>query len=453
MTNKGIDHIDKSPLFAQRVDTLVDNMTGVYQLGVPAQLSATEVLISMNIRASGVKAIDLEIGNDFVIIDSLEHPTKGKAQVFDRYSRGINPINGKEVLFSHYPRALHFVPFGAKRLDGSPHPHAGTGFAVNQIMGFPITGLDRPDCFSGIPEEEIFYGLELSQCEYDGKEFKVISSEIRQINEFLPGKAIAGGGMSMAIPDGDDLLTPFNADTYRGENKVFGCGILRWSRGGSGWQVSDYIEVIPPDLEHQNTISGITMGFCESSLARAADSSLVYTAREIGPDPFGKGPQDAERLIVWRSTDNAKTWSRIFEVPHFHTLTPLSLGRAADGSLFISANKHCTQNFKGEHLGSMILRECLLAWPLKNDFSGLEEPLVICDAPTEFGAPTWGSFWRVDHPIALPVRLKDGKWHTIVCFRVLEHNECDSDAPMTPFTGCYVREINCLGETLPPWNF
>jgi len=59
----------------------------------------------------------------------------------------------------------------------------------------------------------------------------------------------------------------------------------------------------------------------------------------------------------------------------------------------------------------------------------------------------------IDHPFSLNLRLRDKKWHTKLCYRVLEHNECDSDAPMTPVTGSYLEEIFADGKEHAIWNF
>ncbi|NMA42151.1 MAG: hypothetical protein GX946_02075 [Oligosphaeraceae bacterium] len=427
-------------------------MSGIYQLAHPAQLSPTEFALSLNIRACGVTAIDLEIGNDLLIADDLQ---SGQYRVMplDRYTFGPNPLTGKEVLFAHYPKNLAFVPLGAKHADGTPHPYAGTGFIIGQILSFPIEALDKSNCFDGIPEEEIFYGLEIGQCTYDGKDFKIRDLQIRKISDFLPGMVIGGGSLGSIVPDGDDMLIAFNCDKDVGKKEVRGCGVLRWKNKNGNWEVQEYLPIIEPDYEHFHTMNGVTANYVEPSLARAWDGSLIFTAREIGPEPFGYETKEGSRLTVWHSTDQGKSWKVIIEKENFHTQTPLSVGVTASGIPYIVANEFCTHNSKGERLTSIILREKLLVWPIKQDFSGLEEPICACDAPVEFGEPPNQSFWRVDHPIGLPVRLKDGKWHSILCFRTLEHLECDSNALPTPFTGSYVREIFSTGNDFPLWIF
>lgn len=448
----GISGASRRPRLCWEVKQMPNGMTGVYQIGIPAQLSATDVGISLNIRCTGVKAIDFEVGNDLLILDDFDHPDLSRIQAIDRANRGINPLTGKEVIFARYPKNIGFVPLGVLAADGKPHPHAGTGFLIGQVTGFPTDRLDRSDSFAGIDEKDIFYGLEVKQCTYDGRNFKLGRSRIFAISELIPGYLIGGGGMSSPIPDGDNLLMGFSGSKNDGSSQIRSCGILRWHRVNGEWKPFAFQHVIGiPDKF--NTISGIAGNYVEPSVVRAKDGSLVFTAREVGEQPFGKGPQEASRLKVWRSPDNGLNWSLLFEIPRFHPLTPLSVNRSADGSLYVAANGYCTRNSKGELLNSMVLRETLLIWPLKADYSGLEQPLVVRDGNADFGVPPFRSFWRIDHPMGLTVRLKDGHWRHLLFYRALEHNECDSDAPITPSTGCYAEEIYSRGTKLPIWRF
>ena len=99
------------------------------------------------------------------------------------------------------------------------------------------------------------------------------------------------------------------------------------------------------------------------------------------------------------------------------------------------------------------MRETLQMWPLSEDRKSLQEPLVIRDTIKDFGKPPHGSFWRVDHPVGLTVRLSDGQWHHVIGFRGLEHDENDHNAPVTSFTGSYLEEIYSDGDPQPTWNF
>ena len=451
----GITAISHFPRHCWEVKNMPEGMKGVYQLGFPVQLAPDLAAVVLNIRYSGVKAVDLEIGSDLLFLDELGKSAPPKIIPLDRSERFVNPLTGKEVLLAKYPKQIGFVPLGARMPSGRPHPHAGTGFVIGQVMGFPPESLNRSDCFAETKPEDVFYGIEMAQCSFDGKDFRIWDSRIFRTDELLPGCLLGGNPLSPAIPDGEELISGSSGEIHPSDSLIRHCGILRWHRKEGVWAPYRYIPVAGLENEF-HTISGVFGNFVEPSLARAADGTLFFTAREVGPDPFGKGPQEAERIMIWRSADNGETWTKILEKPHFHPLTPLSINSAADGTIYVAANGYCTQNSKGESLNSIILRETLVAWPLKQDEKGsfdFGKPISICDANASFAKPPFGSFWRLDHPVAMTVRLKDRKWHHIICFRVLEHNECDSDAPVTDFTGTYIEEIYSAGETVPVWNF
>ncbi len=445
----GITGVSRSSRAIWQVADMPEGMTGVYQLGFPLQLSPTEAGVSLNIRCSGVKAIDLEVGNDLLISDDLGGRRFKRIVPFGRAGKGINPKTGEAIVYSRYPINVGFVPLGARLDDGSPHPHAGTGFGIGQVQGFPADRLNMSDPFSGMAPEDMFYAIEISQCVYDGEEFKIVSSRFFDVSEILPGYRLGGCCMGPVYPDGAGLIMGLSGDTG---DQIRGCGILRWQSANGTWKPVAFQSVVS-DPGKFNTISGVTANFVEPSVIRLPDGRLLFTAREVGDIPFGKGPLEAERLQVWSSADDGASWKRIMEIPHFHPLTPLSISRAADGSPFILANGYCNHNSKGEQLNSMVLRESINIWPLNKDLSGLENPISVLDTAKDFGPPPHGSFWRIDHPVGFPLRQKDGKWHHFLFFRALEHNECDSDAPMTDHTGCYIEEVYSSGVPAPVWNF
>ena len=437
--------------FAKKVNTL-KNMDGVYQIGHPAQLDETAIAVGLNIRCCGVNAIDLEVGNDVMILRNLEHTENAEIRILDRPSKFINPLTGQEELLARYPKNIGFVPLGAKLDNGVPHPFAGTGFIIGQVMGFPLERLNRSDCFAGIPQEKIFYGFEIAQLRYDGKIFVVGDKKICKISEILSGYVFGGGSVGPILPDGDGLMMAYSGCSDYGDGKVYGCGILRWKNKDGQWHASGFDSVYE-DKSKFETLNGISGNFIEPTVVRLADGQLLFTAREVGKYPFAPGPQEAERLHLWKSADNGKTWSLCFCMPHFHPLTPMGLDISSDGTPFIIANAYGTTNSKGERLNSIVLREKLLAYPVKKDLSGLESPFVIQDGPVDFGFPPNGSFWRIDLPVGMTVSLADKRLHHLIFYRVLEHKECDSNAMPTDFTGCHVAEVVGGGTPLPVWNF
>lgn len=441
--------IGKRIRIAKEVKTL-ENMDGVYQIGHPAQLDSRTVAVGLNIRCCGVNAIDLEVGNDIMFLRDLEHPEEAEIKILDRPSEFINPLRGEKELLAHYPKNIGFVPLGARLADGTPHPFAGTGFVMGQVMGFPLERLERSDTFSGIAPEKRFYGLEITQCSYDGKDFVLKKGKLCRISEILPSFLCGGGSVGPIIPDGEGLMMAFSGCPDNGDNRICGCGILRWKNIQGEWKPVAFDQVYL-DRSKFETLNDVTGNFIEPTVVRMRDGTLLYSAREVGDRPFRQGPHEAERLHVWKSRDDGKTWDLCFCEPHFHTLTPSSLDISADGRPFVIANGYCTVNSKGEKLSSIVLRESLLLHPLKEDLSDLEAPLTIQEG-RDFGPPPHGSFWRIDLPVGMTLQLK-GEIRHLIFYRVLEHQECNHNAMPTDHTGCYAAEVRSTGPVLPLWNF
>lgn len=422
---------------------------GVYQLGNLFQLSATEVGIALNIRYSGIRAVDLEIGSDVAVFDDWQHIDRARIAPLTRYSHGPHPKTGRAMMFARYPSIIGFVPSGARRTDGSPHPHAGTGFGINQVIGFPVDRL-KQDVFAGMGEDEQYYGMELRQYAYQEGKFLETACDSLTIGDWLPGWLIGGSSMASAIPDGDDLLLALSG----GRGRITGCGIARFRRGTQGWRIVHFQPVVD-DPEHFYTISGTVANYVEPSLARAGNGSLWMTMREVGSQPFAPGPLDAERLRVFHSNDGGHNWRTVIDQPHFHPLTPISVNRAADGAVYIAANGlgDGQHNSKNEVVGSILLRETLNVYEINSEQETLGSAHTILSGPRDFPPPPYGSYWRIDHPIGLTVRQRDGHWHHLLACRVLEHLECDDDRFMTPYTGCYLTELMPGGAELPVWNF
>ncbi|MFA6568136.1 MAG: hypothetical protein WCS96_07985 [Victivallales bacterium] len=469
---------------------LPPDKTGVYQLGFPFQISPTEIGVSLNIRWSGVKTIDLEIGNDLLILDHLGAIDPKRIQVLNHSEIKPHPHSGKPTLFAQYPLVGGFVPIGALRADGTPHPHAGTGFGVAQVIGFPGDQTVANECEYKDAEQYQYHGLEIQQYSYDGSDFNMLNSTFDDSHHLLHGCYLRHPGLSSAIPDGDDLLQPWCGS----RNNKMGCGVLRWRYTDKKWHPVEFTPVTihddmpegaedpkwcyiakewrpvefgsapatlnavssEPVIENPQTgyvPSEAISPYTEPSLVRDLDGSLLFTARAQGTQPYAPGPLKAEKVCIWRSLDGGKSWCKILEAPHVRALTPMSLNRAADGTIYLAANPARTTNSLGQRLGSIVMRETLMIWPLSQNRRSLLEPIMIRDCTNEWGKPPHGSFWRIDHPNGLTVRLSDNKWHHVLSYRGLEHNECDSDAPTTPFTGTYIEEVFSSGEPVPVWLF
>ena len=95
-----------------------------YGLGFPFQVAPHKAGLFCNIRRDGMHGIDYEIGSDVILFDDLADIHAGNAFPLSRYEKTASSLTIKG------PVVGGFVPMGAKMADGSPHPHAGTGFGM-----------------------------------------------------------------------------------------------------------------------------------------------------------------------------------------------------------------------------------------------------------------------------------------------------------------------------------
>ena len=53
------------------------------------------------------------------------------------------------------------------------------------------------------------------------------------------------------------------------------------------------------------------------------------------------------------------------------------------------------------------------------------------------------------------VRLADDRWHGILAYRLLAFPKARAGQaePVVPQTGCFLEEILCHGDPIPPWQF
>ena len=379
-----------------------------YGIGVPFQVAPGKAALSCNIRKEYAPVVDFEVGADMIIFDDLSNISADGAIPINRSEEELDPTTGEPCIMMKYPVIGGFVPFGAKRADGSAHPHAGTGFGVSQVVPFMI----ETQKTAGGTFNEIF------QFAYDDDGFRVVKVE-RVPNSHIPG-------MSNAIPDGDDLL-------FAMWDHPMGAGVSRWSREDGDWRLVSY-----------SRVEGARAS-AEPSLIRDVDGALLFCTRK-GYD-----------IRVWRSYD-VTTWELIATAEHVRSESPLTLNQAADGTPYVAANIH--QETFTDTRGYMVLgRETLSLWPLNAERTAIEPAIVARQSRGEFGAPPGRTYWCVDHPSASTVQLADGKWHNVLAYRVLEEVETCPWCRLTgvetysAHTGCFVEEVLSDGEARPSWSF
>jgi hypothetical protein len=221
-----------------------------------------------------------------------------------------------------------------------------------------------------------------------------------------------------------------------------GSRVMRWRWERGEWRPLAFV----PVADHS----------AEPSLVRDRKGRLVFLAR-------GGGALDND-VRIWRSNDGGATWGKIVHARGLVSSAPLSLNRAADGSLFVAANLYDVFMGSRARLGHVkdaegrpriggTGRNTLCLWPLDADETALGTPIILRDCAREFGAPSSGSVWRNDHPSALSVWLADGAWHTVLATRLLDYDEVYYAAQPTRRTGTYLDEILCAGKAIPLWNF
>jgi hypothetical protein len=355
---------------------------------------------------------DHEDGADLFLFDSLEAITPDDAICVSRNESRVNPKSGQRELATKYPMQGGFVPLGARRADGSPHPHAGTGFGICTII-----------THSGATRRRY---LQLHQFSFDGRNFRTRpTTPVWDGGELKVGDStwmIGKLGMSFAIPDGDDLLYPAVANNGKAES----CGVSRWQRRDGTWKPVAFQSVVPSGME--------------PSLSRDVDGSLLFCVRGAGSSgEFATKKPNAIR--VWRSIDDARAWKVIVDEPDQVGFNPISINRALDGTPYVVSNV-----MKEDRSYS---REVLALWPLNKQRRGLVARRIVRDGPREFGRPPTGRTWKLDHPTSATLQLRDGKWHHVLIYRGKE--DPTSRRPI-PQAGCYVEEVTSSGPPLPLWN-
>jgi hypothetical protein len=322
-----------------------------------------------------------------------------------------------------------FVPLGAKRDDGSPHPHAGTGFSVVCGHGY-LAALEHSQVKHMEMSQDVYTKVFIQQFAFDGQRLRITHQELLDDQFPIPGHEVLNGGFSMAIPDGDDLLVGVIVGTFANMQSAFS----RWRRGSLGrWVMIDFRVVDPFGME--------------PSLVRdPLDGSLLLASRpRHGPSPS----RTPKAPTIFRSTDGGKSWTEAFRKDLLMANTPVVLHRGLDGTLFLVTNKY-------HHPPPIPLakRDQLWAWPLTDDRADVLEPVLVRDTRADWGPTrTPNSAWRVDHSFGGAVRFADGRWRYLLTYRGLEDAEMRTQAGPTDRTGCYVEEVITRGEVIPPWKF
>lgn len=418
----------------------------VYQMGLPFQAAERKAGLICNLREGKMKGVDWENGADVILFDDLSNLSAEDVVEVTRNHEEPNPNTdppGQVATMIKYPVRAGFVPLGARRADGSAHPHAGTGFGIGRVHAWSTKAPGPPpyslDLSSG---SEAYHYFEVHQFSFDGDRFQVAKTERVRTRDLVSGWRVGNSGITNAISDGDDLLFAMTGGKPGGGS---GAGVTRWRRQGADWRPVSFTPVTGED------------GSKEPSMVRDVDGALLFCVRG-GDEP------DHQDIRVWRSGEDEAAWTRAVHVRGVVSSTPISVNQAADGTPYVAANLYevflhpaglarVKTDSVGRLRGGGWTRETLCIWPLNEGRTGLEQPMVVLDGNEAFGRPPGKSAWRVDHPSGMTVQLSDGAWRHVLAFRVLEDGEMSYAMDPTPYTGCFLEEVISRGEPIPVWSF
>jgi hypothetical protein len=405
----------------------------VYGLGAMFQVQVSPAMCAaiVNLRVIGAKAIDMEAGTDVVLFDSLEEIKAENARPLDRNEPGTHPVTGEELTMVKYPGIGGFVPRGARLADGTPHPHAGTGFGLAQALGYPVKKhVDQP-----FDSHDVAVFFELAQYRFDGERFYIERRERMTPEQVLPGYVVKNRPLSMGVMSGDGFVTGMVAGK---PGEVHGVGVTRWSRASGWWRPEGFNWVTEKDTSF------------EPSTVRDSDGAILLCARGYGVEGISKeerakiDPAKINRFQVWRSRDEGATWEQIIKLDNMRPWSPVCINLLSDGTPYIAANRkvQVRPDMRGATTPDARMREYLCAWKLAADRRNVEPESLLLDANQVLGTVPSGLVWYLDHPIGALLTFNDGQKHAVIGFRVADAAEVVRDARPSGVTGFWAQEVS-----------
>ena len=254
-----------------------------YGTGYVFQAGPTQAGLLCNLRTEGYRVGDFEASVDALVFDDLKAIAANKAVPVTRTVRYADRQTGQPRIVIKHGSKGAFVPWGALRDDGTPHPHAGTGFAFCEALDFPMKSdgsYDKRDKTRGMVRL-----TELQQLRFDGQDFRC-----PRIDTWTDANPLQAPGskwkitcppLRMGIPDGDDLLlavaaTSNDASTWFSDPHA--AGISRWQFQADGWRPTEFIPIVYSRQPKQTQVvygQRMSVPPIEPSLVRDTDGSLV----------------------------------------------------------------------------------------------------------------------------------------------------------------------------------
>lgn len=427
----------------------------IYGVGSILQVSPTQAVIIANRRVVGMSTVDLEDGADAILIDSLDTIGQGQVLPLVRTCKGVHARTGEPLNMIAHLLTGGFVPLGAQRSDGTPHPAAGTGFALAHYFGNTIPKAHdethRPD------RGDQYQTGELLQLKFDGSQLSISDREPYEERELIPDFYLTSRALNNAIPDGDDMIgclvggpienrdceenwclptDPKHAHHVLGNN--IGCGFCRWTFDGSKWTPHQFVPVTPPDLT------------VEPTLIRDVNGDLLMSVRQNFKI---QGIENTRLDIrVYRSSDQGATWDPCLHKKNARSNAPIILSQSLSGTPYLVGNQ-CEQG----------KRDLLWLWPLNEDRTATLDPMSLMDGERDIGparpfSPPFAHLdnsWYIDHCIGHVIRLADQQWHNLLCFRAIDLvTHRTKEAPGAAeglWIEAFVEDASC--EAVYPWAF
>lgn len=412
-----------------------------YGTGYLMQVGPTQAALMANLRTEGFPVGDFEAGVDGFVFDDRKKIAAGRPTVITRTTKYADRVTGQwRIVLKHGTKGA-FVPRGARRPDGSPHPHAGTGVTFCEALDFPMKGNGYYD--KAAKTRGMVRTTEVQHLAFDGK-----ALEVTGVETFTKSSPLRVAGtkwqvycpsLRMGIPDGDDLLMAVVAttgDTSTWFAQPHTAGLSRWRCVDGRWRPVEFHPVIADrPARKPHVVYGKTMPVMpiEPTVIRDVDGSFLFTTR------LAYETYDEHVLRVWKSKDGVQ-WTRVIEVPETKGQAPVTINRAVDGTPYLVSNP----------LGRE--RDRLVLWPLNDERNGVLKPVLARDALEQFGPTPSRKPWFMDHPNAAVVRLADGQWHNLLVYRIMDRGE-HSGKPPAKQSGVYVETVASRGTARPPWRF
>lgn len=364
-----------------------------------------------------------------------------------------DPASGEACMVMKHGLWIWFVPAGARRADGSAHPHAGTGFGLQTLLEVPV-GPDlrwrQGDLYNNVIRRTAIYAFEFNDQGFHIRDTRVCSRDDMPICPSHPIThqmlavavqdrerfrwRLSGAGLGPAIPDGDGMLMPAMAErpVAPGQSATnIAAGVMRWACEQGRWRPVHFNPIAI-------SVDEVEQFWHEPSLVRNPDGSLLFSARpRFGPY--------VNTIRLWHSTDTM-IWRVMLDHNTARTESPVTINTALDGSPYFALNPWLPGYADKSYTYG---RRRLDIVPLTPDFSGLRDGMTVREAPED---PQDGK-WLLDHPLSATVRLKGGQWRHLLVYRAFFQGPLESLGKAGLQYGTYVDEIESDGPVRPAWRF